>query len=61
MIGIISNFEFVGEVFDSILVWIIEIFGWFYMLLVVIFLVFIVLVVLFSWGNIKLGFDYVEF
>jgi len=60
VIGTISNPELAGEAFDSTLAWITETFGWFYMLSVAIFLVFIVSVASSSWGNIKLGPDHAE-
>ncbi len=60
VIGTISNPELAGEAFDSTLAWITESFGWFYMLSVAIFLVFIVSVASSSWGNIKLGPDHAE-
>ena len=60
VIGTISNPELAGKAFDSTLAWITQTFGWFYMLSVAIFLVFIVSVASSSWGNIKLGPDHAE-
>ncbi len=60
VIGTISNPELAGEVFDATLSWITRTFGWFYMLSVAIFLVFIVGVAVSNWGNIKLGPDHAE-
>ena len=60
VIGTISNPELAGQAFSSTLAWITETFGWFYMLAVAIFLVFIVAVGASSWGNIKLGPDHAE-
>jgi len=60
VIGTISNPDMAGEAFDATLAWITKTFGWFYMLSVAIFLVFIVAVASSSWGNIKLGPDHAE-
>ncbi|WP_024603373.1 BCCT family transporter, partial [Pseudoalteromonas sp. TB25] len=60
VIGTISNPELAGQVFSVTLKWITETFGWFYMLSVAIFLVFIVCVAASSWGNIKLGPDHAQ-
>lgn len=60
VVGTISNPELAGEAFSATLAWITETFGWFYMLAVAIFLVFIVSVGVSSWGNIKLGPDHAE-
>ncbi|RMJ05435.1 High-affinity choline transport protein [Marinobacter litoralis] len=60
VIGTISNPEMAGEAFSATLSWITETFGWFYMLSVAIFLVFIVSVGASKWGNIKLGPDHAE-
>ena len=60
MIGTSSNPELAGKAFSIALTWITETFGWFYMLSVAIFLVFIVSVAASSWGNIKLGPDHSE-
>ncbi|MDY0212029.1 MAG: BCCT family transporter [Desulfuromonadaceae bacterium] len=58
--GTISNPELAGDAFASALNFITRTFGWFYMLSVAIFLVFITLVALSSWGKIKLGPDHAE-
>ncbi|NLF53805.1 MAG: BCCT family transporter [Thauera phenolivorans] len=58
VIGTASNPELAGEVFASTLAWITETFGWFYMLAVAIFLVFIVAIGFSRWGSIKLGPDH---
>lgn len=60
VIGTISNPELAGKAFSTTLSWITETFGWFYMLSVALFLVFIVSVAASSWGNIKLGPDHAE-
>ncbi|MHA7853519.1 BCCT family transporter [Marinobacter shengliensis] len=60
VVGTISNPELAGEAFSATLAWITDTFGWFYMLSVAIFLVFIVSVGASKWGNIKLGPDHAE-
>lgn len=60
VIGTISNPTLAGELFSSTLAYITETFGWFYMLAVAIFLVFIVVVAISQWGQIKLGPDHAE-
>ena len=60
VIGTISNPELAGEAFSATLAYITRTFGWFYMLSVAIFLVFIVMVAASSWGRIKLGPDHAE-
>ena len=60
VVGTIANPELAGELFASTLAWITNTFGWFYMLAVAIFLVFIVSVAASRWGNIKLGPDHAE-
>ena len=60
VIGTLSNPELAGEVFSDVLAWITKDFGWFYMLAVAIFLVFIVGVAVSKWGRIKLGPDHAE-
>lgn len=60
VIGTLSSPELAGKVFDSTLAWITRDFGWFYMLAVAAFLVFIVAVAVSSWGRIKLGPDHAE-
>tara|TARA_R110002124_G_scaffold106442_10_gene258189 strand:- start:343 stop:2400 length:2058 start_codon:yes stop_codon:yes gene_type:complete len=58
VIGTISSPELAGDVFSVTLAYITETFGWFYMLAVASFLLFIVIVACSSWGNIKLGPDH---
>ncbi len=58
VVGTISNPTLASKVFASALAFITHTFGWFYMLSVAIFLIFIVLVAVSSWGNIKLGPDH---
>ncbi|MHA6479385.1 BCCT family transporter [Stutzerimonas sp. KH-1] len=60
VIGTISNPDLAGEVFSSTLAFITANFGWFYMLSVAFFLVFIVGIAMTPWGNIKLGPDHAE-
>lgn len=60
VIGTLSNPELAGELFSQVLAWITKDFGWFYMLAVAIFLVFIVVVAVSKWGRIKLGPDHAE-
>ncbi|MGY6554964.1 MAG: BCCT family transporter [Wenzhouxiangella sp.] len=60
IIGTISNPELAGELFAATLAGITARFGWFYMLAVAIFLVFVVGIALTRWGNIKLGPDHAE-
>lgn len=60
VIGTMSNPERAGLLFADILAYITTTFGWFYMLVVAIFLVFIVSVAFSSWGNIKLGPDHAQ-
>lgn len=60
VIGTMRNPERAGVLFADILAYITTTFGWFYMLAVAIFLVFIVSVAFSSWGNIKLGPDHAE-
>ncbi len=58
VVGTISNPTLAGEIFSSTLAWITQTFGWFYMLSVAIFLVFVVAIGFSRWGNIKLGPDH---
>ncbi|WP_029933462.1 BCCT family transporter [Thiomicrospira pelophila] len=58
IVGTLSNPEFAGQVFSQTLSYITDSFGWFYMLSVAIFLVFIVSIAFTSWGSIKLGPDH---
>src|SRR5699024_4927713 len=60
VVGTISNPTLAGKTFDHMLAFVTETFGWFYMLAVAIFLVFIVLVSISKWGNIKLGPEHAE-
>ena len=60
VVGTISNPELAGEVFSSTLAFITTNFGWFYMLSVAFFLVFIVGIAMTPWGTIKLGPDHAE-
>ena len=60
VIGTISSPEVAGKAFQSMLSYITETFGWFYMLAVAFFLVFIVTVGISSWGKTKLGPDHAE-
>ena len=60
VIGTASQPELAGQLFSSVLSYITNTFGWFYMLSVAIFLVFIVIVALSKWGHIKLGPDHAE-
>lgn len=60
VIGTISNPDLAGDAFNAALGYITRTFGWFYMLSVAIFLVFIVAVAASKWGHIKLGPDHAE-
>lgn len=60
VLGTISNPELAGKAFSATLAWITQTFGWFYMLAVALFLMFIVAVAASPWGNIKLGPDHAE-
>ena len=60
VIGTMSNPERAGALFADTLAYVTATFGWFYMLAVAIFLVFIVAVAFTNWGNIKLGPDHAE-
>ncbi|MGO2496810.1 MAG: BCCT family transporter [Vibrio litoralis] len=60
VIGTISNPERAGAFFSELLSDVTTNFGWFYMLAVAIFLVFIVTVAVSKWGEIKLGPDHAE-
>lgn len=60
VIGTISNPELAGTVFQNTLAYITQTFGWFYMLSVAFFLIFIVGVAFTKWGHIKLGPDHAE-
>ncbi|QIB65934.1 BCCT family transporter [Kineobactrum salinum] len=60
VVGTISNPDLAGRVFSTTLAYITTTFGWFYMLAVAFFLVFIVSVAFSSWGHIKLGPDHAD-
>lgn len=60
LIGTMSNPELAGEAFSSALASITKSFGWFYMLSVAFFLIFIVSITFTRWGSIKLGPDHSE-
>lgn len=60
VVGTISNPELAGQLFADTLSYITRTFGWFYMLSVAFFLVFIVIIALTSWGQIKLGPDHAD-
>lgn len=58
--GTVSNPELAGRAFKSTLAYITVNFGWFYMLAVAFFLVFIVGLAISRWGQIKLGPDHAD-
>ena len=60
VIGTISNPKLAGDIFADVLAYITEDFGWFYMLCVALFLIFVVGVAISPWGKIKLGPDHSE-
>ncbi|TXS92837.1 BCCT family transporter [Parahaliea maris] len=60
VIGTISNPDLAGDAFARTLAYITTTFGWFYMLSVAFFLVFIVGVAMTRWGHIKLGPDHAD-
>lgn len=60
VIGTISDPELAGELFNQALTYTTTTFGWFYMLAVALFLIFIVGLAFSSYGNIKLGPDHAE-
>lgn len=60
VIGTLSNPDLAGEAFSAILARITEDFGWFYMLAVALFLMFIVVVAVSKWGRVKLGPDHAD-
>lgn len=55
IVGTVSNPEYAGVIFKNVLAWITVTFGWFYMLVVAILLVFIIIIASSRWGNIRLG------
>ncbi|WP_290679534.1 BCCT family transporter [Halothiobacillus sp. 15-55-196] len=58
--GTVANPKLAGDAFSSTLAFITNDFGWFYMLAVALFLIFIVTVAISPWGKIKLGPDHSE-
>lgn len=60
LIGTMSNPEAVGQVLADVLEYLTTSFGWFYMLSVAFFLLFMVAIALSKWGSIKLGPDHAE-
>ncbi|RUO20425.1 choline transporter [Aliidiomarina iranensis] len=60
VLGTLANPELAGEFFSATLAKITEDFGWFYMLAVALFLMFIVVIAVSKWGRIKLGPDHAE-
>ncbi len=58
--GTVADPKLAGEAFSSTLAFITNDFGWFYMLAVALFLIFIVVVAISPWGKIKLGPDHSE-
>lgn len=58
--GTVADPKLAGEAFSSTLAFITNDFGWFYMLAVALFLIFIVVVAISPWGKIKLGPDHAE-
>lgn len=58
--GTVSNPTLAGEFFKSTLTFITQTFGWFYMLAVAFFLVFVVGLALSPWGKVKLGPDHAD-
>ena len=58
VIGTAVNPESAGELFSTVLNFTTETFGWFYMLAVAIFLMFIIVLAFSSYGSIKLGPDH---
>lgn len=60
VIGTITNPSLAGEIFASMLEYITEDFGWFYMLSVALFLIFIIAIAISPWGKTKLGPDHSE-
>ncbi len=60
VLGTLVNPELAGEFFSATLAKITEDFGWFYMLAVALFLMFIVVIAVSKWGRIKLGPDHAD-
>ena len=60
VIGTAVNPEAAGELFSTVLNFVTDTFGWFYMLAVAIFLMFIIFLAFSPYGSIKLGPDHAE-
>ncbi|AQS51764.1 choline transporter [Paenalcaligenes hominis] len=60
VIGTMTNPVLAGNLFSSALAYITTNFGWFYMLSVAFFLIFLVTIAFTRWGNIKLGPDHAD-
>ncbi|KAB7619729.1 BCCT family transporter [Alkalilimnicola sp. S0819] len=60
VVGTLSAPELANRAFQATLAYITDTFGWFYMLAVALFLMFIIAVAASPWGNIKLGPDHAE-
>lgn len=60
VIGTVADPKQAGEAFSATLAFITNDFGWFYMLAVAVFLIFVVVVAISPWGSIKLGPDHAE-
>ena len=60
VVGTLSNPELAGQLFAEALAFITRTFGWFYMLAVALFLIFIVTIALSRFGQIRLGPDHAE-
>lgn len=60
LIGTISNPQAAGKAFADVLEYVTKTFGWYYMLAVAFFLIFIVSLTFTRWGDIKLGPDHAE-
>lgn len=60
LVGTASQPDLAAQFFNDLLSFITRTFGWFYMLAVAFFLLFIVIIAFSRWGNIKLGPDHAE-
>ena len=60
VVGTAMNPEVAGEMFSRVLDFTTDTFGWFYMLATALFLIFIIVLALSPYGNIKLGPDHAE-
>lgn len=60
ILGTVADPDLASKTFSQVLGWITDTFGWFYMLAVAIFLVFLVVVAFSGWGNIRLGAEHTE-